>query len=64
MDDMLQSSYAKTLQMVTRNRAALDALVEMLLDKSRISGDEVRPPACADSTLLVLSLEPEERERE
>jgi cell division protease FtsH len=42
MQELLASSYEESKAMLVRNRAALDRLAEVLLEKDTISGDEVR----------------------
>ncbi len=42
LDRLLNESYTKAKTILQRNRAALDALIEMLLEKNTVRGDEVR----------------------
>lgn len=39
---MLNDSYARAKEVLQRNRAALDALIEALLERNTMRGDEVR----------------------
>jgi cell division protease FtsH len=42
MGEVIAQAYAAARDMVRRNRAALDALVEALLERDSLQGEEVR----------------------
>ncbi len=47
MEGMLAAAYDEALQLMHRNRAAFDALLAALLDKTTLQGDEVLSPPCS-----------------
>ncbi len=42
LEALLNRSYAEAKARLVRNRAALDALVELLLERERVDGEEIR----------------------
>lgn len=47
MEGMLATAYDEALQLMHRNRAAFDALLAALLEKTTLQGDEVPSPPCS-----------------